>query len=119
MIIPGTTTGGQKCENNINNDEVLYNILDKAPGTELSILFFSFSIKGSFSLTFLLGIDHVENLADCVFYRQAVDVEIQEPLQDFFVEIDQLKQGEDTISIQIHASEPILNAVRETEAKLK
>ena len=51
--------------------------------------------------TFLLWVDHVQDLAYGVFDRDAVNVEFLESLQHLLVEVDQLKEREDSISIDV------------------
>ena len=61
--------------------------------------------------TFLLGVDHVQDLTHGVLHREAVNVELTQSLLHLLVEVVHLVQGESTISIQIQAAKPVLDAV--------
>ncbi len=61
-------------------------------------------------LTLLCGVDHVKNLTDCVLYRETVDVELLQPLEHLLVQVDELKQREHSITINVQHSKPVLYA---------
>ena len=51
--------------------------------------------------TFLFWVDHVQDLAYSVLYWDTVDIEFLESLQHLLVEVDQLKEWKDTISVGV------------------
>lgn len=72
-----------------------------------------------FVSTFLLGVDHVQDLAHGVLHWEAINVELTQSLLHLLVEVVHLIEGESSISIQIQAAKPVLNAVVKRKAIVK
>lgn len=60
------------------------------------------------TLTLVLRFDQVEHLAEQILEGQRFDAHSFHPLTLFLIEILQLKHGQDTIAIRVHAAEPVL-----------
>ena len=69
-----------------------------------------FFLKTSIIRTFLSRVDHIEDLTDSVFDRDAVNVEFLQSLENFLVEVDQLKERQHSIAVNVQAAEPVLYA---------
>lgn len=66
--------------------------------------------KGELVLTLTLGFrfDQVEHLAEQILEGQRFDAHFFHPLTLFLIKILQLKHGQDTIAIRVHAAKPVL-----------
>ena len=64
--------------------------------------------------TWLFGVDHIQNLADGVLDREAVDIEFLQLLEHLLVEVHQLKQRQNTVSVEVKTSKPVFDT-RERE----
>ena len=62
----------------------------------------------SLSLTWGLGFDQVEHLAEQILEGQGFDSHALHPLTLLFIEVLQLKHGQHPVSVHIHAAEPVL-----------
>lgn len=70
------------------------------------------------TLTLVLRFDQVEHLAEQILEGQRFDAHSFHPLTLFLIEILQLKHGQDTIAICVHAAEPVLYT-RERNSKIE
>lgn len=68
-------------------------------------------------LTCTFRFHQIQHLAEQILEGQRFDSHSLHPLTLLLVEILQLKHGEDAVTIQVHAAEPILNTA-ETTRKL-
>lgn len=62
------------------------------------------------ALTWAFRFNQIKHLAEQILEGQRFDAHPFHPLTLFFIEVLQLKHGQDTITIYVHTPEPVLNA---------